>query len=167
MNHIKLQTLKWLIDTGRIDLEEHHNYGHTLLINAVKDNSLEMCELLLQAGANINAEDQGHWCALHHAANQGWVAITKMLLRFKPKLEIHNHWGATPLHCAIHWCHPEVAKLLIEAGADINARVNNDFIPRMEQQTPLDIYFESMKIDDSKFEDYLRKHGALSWRNLV
>jgi len=48
--------------------------------------------LLLEAGANVNAQNR------------------------------NEHWGTTPLHAAAHANHAAIASLLIEHGADPNAK---------------------------------------------
>jgi ankyrin repeat protein len=73
------------------------------------------------------------WCSLaiggeiHDAAEKGDLAKVKELLKSDASLlnaRLPSN-KATPLIFAITYCKPEVAKYLIEKGADVNARASN------------------------------------------
>ena len=52
----------------------------SMLINSVQ--SVEVCEFLLQSGANVNAQDHSAQTALHYAVNEKQLETTKLLLRY-------------------------------------------------------------------------------------
>jgi ankyrin repeat protein len=61
------------------------------------------------------------------AAKTGQLEKIKLLLAADPKLvHARDSDGSTPLHCATWKGHPEVVALLLDAGADVNARNNNE-----------------------------------------
>jgi ankyrin repeat protein len=61
------------------------------------------------------------------AAKNGHVARLKELLACDPTLiDARDRDGSTPLHCATWKGQLEVAALLIESGADVNAHNEND-----------------------------------------
>jgi ankyrin repeat protein len=118
-------------------------FGSTALLEAVSHHNLALIDLLLDAGADPNA--RSHWwagsfgvldtCApdlaphlisrgakltAHSAARLNMPGVLKQLISSDPSL-IHSRGGdgQTPLHFAAT---PEIADLLIDAGADINAR---------------------------------------------
>lgn len=119
-------------------------FGATALIEAVKRRNRDMVDVLLRAGADINA--RSHWWAgsfgvldqdhdpdflefliargatvdVHAAARFGMLDRLDELLSADPKL-VHARGGdgQTPLHFANT---VEVARYLIDRGADIDAR---------------------------------------------
>jgi hypothetical protein len=61
--------------------------------------------------------------ALHRACKKGDAAAVEALLRANPLTVFAKaHDGQTALHFAVAYAHAYVARLLIEAGADVNAR---------------------------------------------
>lgn len=118
-----------------------HGFGSTLLMCAVQRANKELIDLLLEAGADINA--RSHWWAgsfgvldndhglaeflisrgavidAHAAARLGMLDKLKALIGERPEL-VHARGGdgQTPLHFAST---VEIAEYLLEHGADINA----------------------------------------------
>jgi hypothetical protein len=50
---------------------------------AAKKGSTEAVELLLESGANIYAQDDRSWTALHYAAYNGHAKIINLLLKWE------------------------------------------------------------------------------------
>jgi len=87
-----------------------------------------MVELLLAAGAVVDARNGDGATSLIAAAQSGREAVVRLLLEHKADPSAAMQMGWTPLHAANN-CPPEkaltVAKLLLDAGAAINA-TNSD-----------------------------------------
>ncbi|MEZ5477051.1 MAG: ankyrin repeat domain-containing protein, partial [Thiolinea sp.] len=82
-------------------------------------------EWLLQHGVNLNALDQDGNTALHnllgaYSLSADQAAFVARLLRARPKLDIRNAEGKTPLYLALEQQHQEQAMALLAAGADPN-----------------------------------------------
>lgn len=80
-------------------------------------------QLLLDKGATLNVPDDKR-PPLHVAAYRGNLEVAKALLAHGAQPNIHNSWGATPLHEAVRsdMDNQEMVKLLISHGAEVNAR---------------------------------------------
>ena len=63
---------------------------------------------------------------LHKACNKGDIEAVKQHLAAGADVNAtHGHWTTTPLHCAAYGGCNEVVELLIESGADVNAKIVN------------------------------------------
>jgi ankyrin repeat protein len=68
---------------------------------------------LLGEGVDVNARANEDNTALHFAANNGHVDITKDLLDRDAKVDVINDSGETPLHWAVQKAHLEIARTLL------------------------------------------------------
>lgn len=108
-----------------------------------------------EAGLSPDADDDPFPAQtfLQAVAADGDGKAVALCIRFGAQLERRNHSGETALGYACSWGHLSVVKLLVEAGADINA-VEHD--PEDDvRNTALD---SAMKHPD--VVDYLRGIGA-------
>ncbi len=92
--------------------------------------------ILLQAGADMQARSRRlSYTALHHAAESGTARAARALLEagadpnaWVTGFSVDWGWGWTPLHLAARSNpDPEVARVLLEAGADIDARGSESY----------------------------------------
>lgn len=106
----------------RLNIDERNNRNATPLYCAAGSKSSEVCRLLIDAGANLNLqEDDGH-TPLNFAASDGNVELVKMLLQEGDcDRNLASHAGRTPLHYAAALAESlETVKLLVEGGADVS-----------------------------------------------
>lgn len=121
--------------------ERRGRHGGTLLHVAAGEWDLERAELLLAAGADVNAREMLAHTPLYRAADryvlpeqrlpQGGHAITELLIRHGA--DVNAAGGAklvTPLHAAARRENLAVARALLDAGADVDA-------PDRKGETPL------------------------------
>ena len=118
-----------IIDAGA-DIEAKDDQGFTPLHYACEDGKLAVVKVLVKAGADVCAtNDKGATClmiAAHHERTE-----TVRYLVGLPDVDVHaeNDSCCTALHfAALHWS-GEVAQVLIDAGADIEARTSEGRTP--------------------------------------
>jgi ankyrin repeat protein len=95
--------------------------GETPLIESAKDLTGRTAKLLLDAGANPNAQDKTGNSALHLAALNGNVEVVRLLLAHHAVVNVANKLGTTPIISAAVRSDPAIVRMLIDAGADVNA----------------------------------------------
>jgi len=91
--------------------------------------SLEMAELLLLHGADINAKSRRNNSPIMWAVMRGDSQMVQLLTKHKPEL-VHNFYlGVTPLHYAAGKGYYEIAKTLLEQKASLTARDKYGWAP--------------------------------------
>ena len=91
---------------------------------------LELSELLVERGADVNAQSYEHETPLHWAAVRSHGAVVELLLAQGPDTEIGDDYGRTPLLLvARETGNVEIATALLDGGADVNARDRFDSTP--------------------------------------
>ncbi len=90
-----------------------------LLDEALRRHQAEMVEVILKAGADVNARGKEGFTALHDAALSGNVGAVQILLDHGADINATDRdSGATPLYMAATMGREEVVNLLLEKGAD-------------------------------------------------
>lgn len=129
--------------------------------SAAEDGYVKLARALLEHGAEKDASGRHGMSPLHFKSLYGHVEIAKMLLEKKARKEAVTTGGQTPLHCAVRRSHVEVgankeavaynvgtplhfaathgsieiATLLLEKGAKIEAAARMDGLHCTVQQT--------------------------------
>ena len=90
---------------------------------ACEKNNLEIVELLLAHGADVTTTFQGNcaqktYACLHFAARNNNPALVDLLLAHGAPVNQQTSRGVTPLFTACEQGHTEVARKLLDAGAD-------------------------------------------------
>jgi len=91
--------------------------GYSPLMCAAIQGHLEVCQVLLEAGADPLATDNSGCNAMHMAARSGKTEVVRMLSANKQLIDAKNERGCTPLISAVY-SHLEVCEVLLKAGAN-------------------------------------------------
>lgn len=127
--------LQWLLEASvaGVDVTTSDDVGTTPLHVAADYGNREAVEVLLSAGANIEAKHFNGRTPLHGAAENGHTGVVEVLLRLGANVEARNAFDETPLWMAALVCtsnHRGVAEALLKAGADVEA-VKNGTVPAL------------------------------------
>ena len=124
---------------------------HLALVSAAKEGHLEVVQLLIQRGANVNAGAQvsltGNITPLMAAAKAGRVEVIKALLGAKADLGVKdigpNSNSETALHYAARGGSAGAIQALLAGGAEINTKARGG-------RTPLCVAAAEKKFDAAK-----------------
>jgi ankyrin repeat protein len=108
------------------------NDYHTPLLLACRDGMYEIAQLLIEAGADLNAVEPTFGAVpLHKSIYNNHFEITKMLIKSEGiNLNFRGYTnGYTPLHDALWHSNAECAQLLIDAGANPNLYGHDSKLP--------------------------------------
>jgi len=96
--------------------------GHTLLHHACINDKLDMCRVLIDAGANVNAQDHFGRTPLMEQIASGNVniEIIKLLLARGARVNDVDHDGHSALYFAIYAENEAVIRYLIDNNANAN-----------------------------------------------
>jgi len=144
--------------------QEGQLHGATPLHWAAHRNAVELCERLVQLGADVNDSATSWWrTPLAWAADAGSAGAVELLLNRGADVNQDAVAGTTPLHAVAMGgssggsrdpeAYRQTAEILIAHGADVNRRAIGD-----RGQTPLD---DAMAHKNEAVAAVLREHGAL------
>jgi ankyrin repeat protein len=92
------------------------------IFRACYDGDKDLCEQLLNSGADINTK-VSDWTLLHWAAKEGHKDVCALLMDRGIDVNAKNNsHGSTPLYWASYRGHYDVCVLLLDRGADMNAK---------------------------------------------
>ena len=116
--------------------------GSEYLADAVAEENLDVVRLLLNHGANPNAQGlEVKGCPVYFAACYGFQPILSALIQAGGNVNTVGDYQTTPLHAAAEAGHIDCMKLLLVKGANRNAEDCNG-------QTPLMCIVNSFTVSD-------------------
>lgn len=108
-----------------------NNNGKKAIHAAATECDPRMIRLLLDHGANPAQKEIDGWKALHIAAQmdkKGTLEVVKVLVDTRRiKINDQEEKGTTALYLAVQAGRPDVAQVLLKAGADPNITTKPDF----------------------------------------
>ena len=119
-----IQSIKNYIDSG-YDLNLNVNdYGYTPLICVSISNQIKIAKLLLNAGVDVNKQDNDGDTALIWATKYNNHELVKLLLNSDADIDKQNNVGNTALIFAVIYDRIDIVKHLLNSGADIDKQNN-------------------------------------------
>lgn len=115
-------TTQLLLDAGA-DIDSLTNVAcQTPLFLAVEVGSTQLCQFLLEKGADVHSQDVKHQMCLHVASQTGNRDIVEVLLQYGADINALQS-GRNALYCAAREGHQRVVDVLLNFGASAEAKV--------------------------------------------
>lgn len=108
------------------------------LLKAIETGKNEEVERLLDAHAEVSAQNAAGSTPLHLASAAGNLKAVELLIAHHANVNTSTRSGFTPLHFATYFKHKEVALFLLEHGAEVNATSEYGYTPLFKAVEPLD-----------------------------
>ena len=125
MKHLLLTTIAAVVLVGcdsHID-SVYLGRAEANMLGDVSRGDIQAVEEYLDKGGNVNLQDEPGMTPLHHAVNDDWKGshfkMVKLLIERGANVNAIDDTHHTPLHWASN---KETAELLIDAGANVNAK---------------------------------------------
>ncbi len=143
-NSLRLEIAKFLIATKcNLDLED--GYGATALSAAIDNRYDDLALLLIASNAKVNTktgvyiDGSGDIAPIHEATQS--PKVLEALIKRGADVNVADTSEATPLHWAVRVKNVESVKLLLAAGADVDARNAEGHPPSYWCRTESSRYF--------------------------
>lgn len=124
------QILPVLLQSGNMDVNQQDSDGRTPLLHAVMQNHESVVRLLLAQGAKIGILDCDGRSGIHWAVLRRNLPILQILLKHRDQYEpmiaidLYDNTGWTALHMAVVRGFEPAMLMLMQLGADINAKAH-------------------------------------------
>ncbi|QGQ93738.1 ankyrin repeat domain-containing protein [Paenibacillus psychroresistens] len=141
-----LTLLMELLEAG-CDVNAQDEEGRTALIQAALYNNVEVVQILIEHGANVNTRDFFNgYAALHFAARNSSLELMQLLLKHKAEVDIKDINGNTPLLVAVINANGKagIIQQLLLNGADRNT-ANNQGVSPLELANTMEASFLFLK----------------------
>jgi ankyrin repeat protein len=112
----------YLIGLRTLDLDSKDTKGRTPLYVAAEKSSSVLTRLLLDKGADVNAQGGHFGNALQAASARGHEAVVKLLLDKGAEVNAQGGHFGNALQAASYGGDEAVVKMLLDKGADVKAR---------------------------------------------
>lgn len=118
----KLDVVEFIINEGYVaDVDVRNIFRVTPLHRAAEDGNIDIVQLLISRGANLNARDCNGYSPLHLAVRYQRLDVVEILLEDCADVDVLDAYNWTPLHEAVERRNLDIIKSLISNGADLNA----------------------------------------------
>ncbi|MEW6302593.1 MAG: ankyrin repeat domain-containing protein [Verrucomicrobiota bacterium] len=95
------------------------------LFDAARRDEPGMLRQLLDAGADVNAQDGYGRSALFNAAGANALKTARLLIDRRARIDLPDQNGQTPLLYAVEFGHAAMVSLLLQHGADVHTKLRS------------------------------------------
>ena len=124
------QTVRYLVSVPEVDVNHSADDNFTALHVAAQENHAEVVEVLIDAGADIEAKNEKGSSPLHRACSEGALDTVKLLVKAGAGVRVADNRGETCLMYAVYRGHTETVRtLLCMPEVDVNQSSNSGLTP--------------------------------------
>jgi ankyrin repeat protein len=96
--------------------------------NFLMNRNIELAQLLIERGAEVDPRDKYGLTPLHYASRRGRVGVSRVLIDHGAvNARKFNNW--TPLHSSVYHGYLELTELLLERGANVHVLSDEGLTP--------------------------------------
>ena len=111
--HGHTETVRYLVGLKDVDVNHTANYGWSALVCAVRQNHADVVQVLIDAGADIEARDEDLRTPLISSCKKGELPIVKMLVEAGAEVRAIDTRGCICLIMAAAFGHTETVRYLV------------------------------------------------------
>ncbi|XP_071947978.1 uncharacterized protein [Antedon mediterranea] len=111
-----------VLETGEVWVDTPDKFGFTPLMNAAQKGHKDIVKVLIEYGADVNAQTSSGKDALMLTCFVGHLDVVKILRQHGAKWTVADKGGSTAIHWAVDGGNTELLRWMIRDGADVSAR---------------------------------------------
>lgn len=123
------------------------NVGRTRLMNAIMENDDRVCYILLESGANPNAQDKDGWTPLMYACRYAQTStVIQLLFEYGAKLDAKSNYQISVLQIAAAYSkNRKVLATVLEQAANLKLNLQDSFITALKEARSEEFINEYLK----------------------
>ena len=123
------------------------NVGRTRLMNAIMENDDRVCYILLESGANPNAQDKDGWTPLMYACRYAQTStVIQLLFEYGAKLDAKSNYQVSVLQIAAAYSkNRKVLATVLEQAANLKLNLQDSFITALKEARSEEFINEYLK----------------------
>ena len=123
------------------------NVGRTRLMNAIMENDDRVCYILLESGANPNAQDKDGWTPLMYACRYAQTStVIQLLFEYGAKLDAKSNYQISVLQIAAAYSkNRKVLATVLEQAANFKLNLQDSFITALKEARSEEFINEYLK----------------------
>ena len=123
------------------------NVGRTRLMNAIMENDDRVCYILLESGANPNAQDKDGWTPLMYACRYAQTStVIQLLFEYGAKLDAKSNYQVSVLQIAAAYSkNRKVLATVLEQAVNLKLNLQDSFIVALKAERSEELIGEYLK----------------------